>query len=151
MAKIEIVQTRIRTKQNALYAEQFKIITMYEQLAAAENIYDYLWALVRNHGYATCFEKNEAGTLRFTGCDPEYGGGPFTHTMQDQFDIYLVDMAKKMLTDWHAKKEYRVPPYCSLIDGKEYSTIGIDLNKQQRGVLTKILRIENKRKQLLKR
>ncbi len=125
MPKIENVQDVSQTKHAFLDICQFQMISMYEQLANEENIY--------------------------AGCSPQYGGRCIIPTINDQFDVYVIDCVKKMLTDWHNQTQYRVPAFCSLIEGREYSSISIQLTKRQRGMLTKILKTENKRKELLKR
>ncbi|MDB5188647.1 MAG: hypothetical protein JWM92_245 [Candidatus Nomurabacteria bacterium] len=150
MPKIENVQDVSQTKPAFLDICQFQMISMYEQLANEENIYDYMVALARNRGYSICFEPDN-GKLRFTGCSPQYGGRCIIPTINDQFEVYVIECVKKMLTDWHNQTQYRVPPFCSLIEGREYSSISIQLTKRQRGILTKILKTENKRKELLKR
>ncbi len=145
MARIEYIQIVSAEQQIAdLDVYQLQVIALYEKLLNEDGIYDFLFGFARS-GYMTFLEKKDnkikfygltketLERIKHRGIDP-WGRSP----IQSLYEDAVVGFCRKMLTHWHKKEP--------LVDGwgKKYF---IELSHQQRGMLTKILKIENKRKQ----
>lgn len=147
MAKIEIIHQHLQpAEQNVLDIYQLQMISMYEEVANGKNVFEHLQILNAN-GYVLFFEQQN-GNLRFTGCDSKYHGFNGNQNIHEQFEWNLILMVKSLLKDWHTKRLYEKN------GGRFWQTndpemVSIMLTRKQRGVLTKILKIENKRKKRL--
>lgn len=147
MAKIEIIHQHLQSvEQSVLDIYQLKIISMYEELANEKNIFEYLFALNTN-GYLLGLEIKEE-KVRFRACDPELISRNYGWTIEGQFQGGLIFFVRKLLTDWHAGVSYQKKQWSSSfgIENKDFSFVRIRLTRRQRGILTKILKLEKKRR-----
>ncbi len=142
MARIDIIQQQLQPKeQNVLDIYQIQIISMYDKLINDKNISQYLYAL-QFRGYVTGIIRIQ-GKMQFTIGENQNANSAYKWG--------LIFFVKKLLTDWHANRRcYRPASLRYSVKGSKRSRrkegyVYTNLTKQQRGVLTKILKIENKR------
>lgn len=143
MAKIDIIQQQLQpVEQNMLDIYQIEIISMFNKLLNQEDILDFLNYL-NSEGYSLPIENRDNAFI-FIGCDKDYMNKykhAYRHTeIHYMFDIYVIGYCKKMLTAWHTQNT-AAPRF----------SWKIKLSKTQRGILTKILKIENKRQKNLRK
>ena len=138
MKEIEIIYLQSQRKEQvALDIFQLQMIHMYEELINQQNVLEYLLTIARQHGYMVGIQKTESGRFRFSACDSDVISRICMGTVNGQFET-ISFFVKKMLTQWHKRN--------NLLQVTDHVTI--ELTKQQRGVLQKILKMEKKRKRL---
>lgn len=154
MTKIDIMQQQLQpVEQNVLDIYQYQALGLYNELLKEKNILDYLWYL-NSQGYSLPIEKKD-GVVTFIGCSYDYMNQykhAYRHTeIHYMFDTYVIGYCKKMLKAWHDRNmttTYWDRETRTLVEGSKSK---ITLSKVQRGILTKILKIENKRQKNLKK
>lgn len=154
MTKIDIMQQQLQpVEQNVLDIYQYQALGLYNKLLKEKNILDYLWYL-NSQGYSLPIEK-EGDVVTFIGCSYDYMNQykhAYRHTeIHYMFDTYVIGYCKKMLKAWHDRNIatiYWDRETRTLVEGSKSK---ITLSKVQRGILTKILKIENKRQKNLKK
>lgn len=148
---MKIIRDHRSREKQVLDIQQLQIIGMYEKLLNEKNIYRYLNTL-GSRGYMTCFEKRDDKVV-FTGLqNRDSFSSEAAFFQKAPLDIMYEDkvifFCKKLLTAWHKKEGIKYETRKSTDLGQ---TVSSELTHEQRGVLTKILKMENKRKRLMKR
>ena len=167
MKQFEIViSSEINSESNALTIEEVKCIEMYEELVNMPNILEYLLLQARL-GYLIGLEKPEGQekyifySVNVNWYKTHWPDGTHLPNLRIEFKYGLVFFCKKMLTDWHKKNKIHVQAqekykreetspgiyqYRKVeIPAKE---IVLQLDRKQRGMITKILKIYNKEKRV---
>lgn len=154
MARIDIIHQQLEPiEQNVLDIYQYQVIGLYNKLLNEKNVLDYLLYL-NSQGYSLPIE-NEDDVITFIGCSYDYMNQykhAYRHTeIHYMFDTYVIGYCKKLLKAWHDRKMPKIywdRETKTLVEGSKSK---INLSKAQRGLLTKILKIENKRQKNLKK
>lgn len=158
MAKPDILHMYLQKKeQQVLDIQQLHILNLYDKIIKSKSDSQFLFALGTN-GYMTYIERKN-GVLVFTGCNDnviqrlkEQKVWAGTKDMLPfMYDQYVIEYAKMLLTAWHKKAGVMRNNYWPKIRSVKQEMVYLELTKQERGILTQILRIENKRKALLKK
>lgn len=145
--KIEIIEFMSQSEEDrTLDIFQLKIIDLWEGLLNEINIMDYLISLANEKGYCLWTEKKD-NKFYFIGCRKEYLGFNGNQNIHEQFEWNLILVVKRILTDFHQKNGYpkNRMEWGAIRNEEDKEFIYTDLTKKQRGILTKILKINNKR------
>ncbi len=146
-----------KKEQQVLDIQQLHILNLYDKIIKSKNVSQFLFAFGTN-GYMTYIERKN-GVLVFTGCNDnviqrlkEQKVWTGTKDMLPfMYDQYVIEYTKMLLTAWHKKEGVMINNYWPKIRPVKQEMVYLELTKQERGILTQILRIENKRKALLKK
>ena len=150
MAKIDIINPLSGKEMQVLDIQQLQILTMFDKLLNDDNVLKFLGAL-SSRGYIITIDEKD-GKYRFIGCDDAYKKKRFEDfgmniDIHSQFEYGVILICKRLLTFWHLDRSIRIEPrYRGLKEIRAEEIVYTGLTRKQRGVLTKILKIENKRK-----
>lgn len=135
MSRIEnITQKAEEINMNVLDIYQFQIVSLYNKAINIPNIRQMIYFLCMGKGYMSCINKQD--------------GKFFVHlnevAVQGEYQNLVIFFAKKLLRAYHERKVIELAPYGQW--WKVYATFDCSsLSHEERGILTKILKQENKR------
>ena len=144
MNKIEhIVQDQYRQDVNVLDIYQIKNISLFNELLNTSNIRHAMYVLAGGKGY---FIPLIRGGKQYT-IDMECVPLGRKKNYQASYDEYIIYIARKLLQYYHERRVIHVTQFGrnEKLTSFNYSTIC----KKSRGILTKILKEENKRLALM--
>ena len=152
MEKIDIMHQQSQQEQ-VLDIDQHQIIGLYEKLLNDDDFWKLFSVVLYDEGCVGGVKEID-GKRKFVACDPDViknrQAFPFPVNVHTEFEWVLILLCKKMLTYHHERK---VVVVCEF--GKAYSPdneqVPIVLARKHLGILTKILKMENKRKAFLKK
>lgn len=142
MQNIFIISSNKKIIINALDIYQFEIIELYNEALNMLNIRTFLHFICRSRGLSGYLSKINGFFHVSLNKYDKYHADNIKENMQEKYNSAVIHLVKKMLTAYHKKKPIN-------INHKWWETpIEFDpniLTRKELGMLTKILRAENKR------
>ncbi len=131
MKKIElIIQQKVEI--NALDLYQYENISLYNHALTFDKIRKIINCIARDKGYLTGIVELDGVT---SVCLPDKGNIHF------HYRYLIIHMIQRILRGYHEKKVISITLNCQTVDEFDCAT----LSKIERGIITKILKQENKR------
>ena len=127
---------------NVLDIYQFEIVGLYNEVLNNKKLRTLLYFICRSKGYSPYLGKENGSFNVDLNKYDQYDATNRKDNLQLKYHDAIIHFVKKMLTVYHKKEILRSNSWY------EKKSIEFDtqtLNKRERGLLTKILRKENKR------
>ena len=135
------IVTNYKINLNVLSISQFEIINLYNQALNIENIRNLLIFMCRSKGMLPYLEEDNSSF--FVSLDRYKKNCPshVKENIQADYNNAVIYLVKRMLTAYHKKKLLKIGFWFE----KQKSFDPQCLTRKELGILTKILKLENKR------